>query len=296
MYMDGFQCSDLARTVQTVNGIQPVKLLAITSGKGGVGKSTVAINLSVALARLGRQVLLLDADFALANVNILLGLEPGFDISHVIGGQRSLDEILVQGPTGVRVVPSTSGHRPMPSLGAYEHAGLIHAFSDLSQAPDVLVVDTASGVDDDVLNFVAACHEVIVVVCDEPASIVDAQILIESLNLRFRIRRFRILANMVDGMRQGRELYLHLLERLDAAHNVTLEFMGVVPYDGDLRRAVQRQMPVVDAYPNSNAASAFRYLAERADRWPFPEDAGGRLEFFVERLLYPRAKTIGETS
>ena len=263
----------------------PVRVIAVTSGKGGVGKTNVSVNLAVAFAQAGREVMLFDADLGLANVDVMLGLKPVANLSHVLSGERSLEEILVEGPSGVRIVPASSGVARMANLGAAEHVGIIRAFSELSLSPDVLIVDTAAGLASDVVSFCRAAQDIVVVVCDEPASITDAYALIKVLSREHGIGRMRVLANMARSPEEGRLLYLKLMAVCDRFLDVTLDYMGVVPHDECLRKAVQRQRAVVDAWPGSPAAKAFRELVRTVDRWPIPAGPSGHIEFFVERLL-----------
>jgi flagellar biosynthesis protein FlhG len=264
---------------------RPVKVIAVTGGKGGVGKTTVTANLAVALADRGRRVLVLDADLGLANIDVLLGLQPRFNLSHVLTGERSLDEVIVEGPKGVRIVPASSGVRQMANLGNLEHAGLIRAFSELSHEIDVMLVDTAAGIHDSVLTFARAAQHVLVVVCDEPASLTDAYALIKVLSRDQNVRRFRVLANQTRTLGEGRELYQKLVRVCDRFLDVTLEYAGAIPHDEFVRRAIQRQSAVVETYPGCVAAQGFKNLAAKADTWAAPEGARGHLEFFVERLV-----------
>jgi flagellar biosynthesis protein FlhG len=277
---------DQAAGLRRMSRPRPVRVLAVASGKGGVGKTNVSVNLAVALAHMGRKVLVFDADLGLANVDVMLGLQPKYNLSHVLSGERTLEEILVEGPAGVRIIPASSGIQRMAELAPAEHAGLIRAFSELSTDVDVLLVDTAAGISDSVVSFSKAAQEVIVVVCDEPASITDAYALIKLLNKEHNVRRFRVLANMAHSPQEGRELFAKIVKVTDRfLEDVVLDFMGSVPYDEYLRKAVQKQRPVVEAYPRSKAAQAFVGLAKKADTWPMPTAAGGYLEFFVERLV-----------
>lgn len=267
----------------------PVQVITVTSGKGGVGKTIVSVNLSVALAEAGRRVMLMDADLALANVDVLLGLHPRNDLSHVIDGHCRLAEIIIKGPGGVMVVPAASGVKRLAELDIVESAGLIRAFSELSHPVDTLIIDTADGINESVTSFSRAAQEILVVVCDEPTSITDAFALIKVLSSEYDIRRFRVLANQVHSAQEGRELFNKISRVSDRYLDVTLEFAGIVPHDDCLRKAVRRQRAVVQAYPRSRSSVAFRNLARKTMRWPVPSVATGHLEFFVERLIQSRA-------
>ncbi len=264
---------------------RPVQVIAVTGGKGGVGKSNLAINLSVALAELRRRVVLLDADLGLANVDVLLGLKATYTLADVLSGERNLREVLVPGPGGVQVVPASSGVKHMAGLDAREHAGLINAFSDLDEQVDVLVVDTAAGISDTVISFVVASHEVLVVVCDEPSSVTDAYALIKVLNKEHGLQRFRVVANMTRSNREGAHMFQKLNGVCERFLDVTLHYVGNIPFDENVRKAVQKQQALLEYAPNCKATVAIRALAKTADEWPLPSAPSGKLEFFVERLL-----------
>lgn len=268
-----------------MSSLHPVQVIAVTGGKGGVGKTNVAINLSVCLAQMGRRVALLDADLGLANIDILLGLNPRHTLEDVLEGKCALIDVMVQGPGGIRIIPASSGIQHMAQLGAAEHAGLIHAFSDISEQIDVLIVDTAAGISDSVVSFVRAAQEVLVVVCDEPSSITDAYALIKLLNRDYGLVRFRVLANMTRSPQEGKNLFNKLTQVSERFLDVTLQYVGAIPWDETVRKAVQRQKAVVDIAPRSKAGVAFRQLAEKVDLWPLPSTPRGHLEFFVERLV-----------
>ncbi len=276
---------DQADGLRRIVDPKPVKVIAVSSGKGGVGKTNVSVNLSVSLAKMGREVMLMDADLGLANVDVLLGLNPSYDLSHVISGERTLEEVIVEGPANLKIIPASSGISKMANLQSMEQAGLIQAFSELGYALDVLVVDTGAGISDSVVNFCSAAQEVIVVVCDEPASITDAYAFIKVMSREHSIDHFQILANMAHTSSEGREMFHKLSTATDRFLDVMLTFMGSIPYDPRLRKAVQHQRALVEAFPKSPAAQAMTRLAKQVDEWPSAAGSGGQLEFFIERLV-----------
>jgi flagellar biosynthesis protein FlhG len=277
-----------AETLEELNASRPVKVIAVTGGKGGVGKTTVSANLAVAIAAQGRDVMLVDADLGLANVDVVLGLNTRFHLGHVVSGECALEDAIVTGPHGLQIVPAASGIKRMANLSDTEQAGIIRAFSDLYHRVDVMIVDTAAGLHDSVLTFSQAAQHVLVVVCDEPASITDAYALIKVLSREHGVRRFQILANQTRRSGEGPELFQKISRVCDRFLNVTLEFAGSVPFDDYLRRAVQRQSAVVEAYPASISSVALKNLAMKADKWSVPQGARGHLEFFVERMVGAR--------
>jgi flagellar biosynthesis protein FlhG len=277
-----------AETLEELNASRPVKVIAVTGGKGGVGKTTVSANLAVAIAAQGRDVMLVDADLGLANVDVVLGLNTRFHLGHVVSGECALEDAIVTGPHGLQIVPAASGIKRMANLSDTEQAGIIRAFSDLYHRVDVMIVDTAAGLHDSVLTFSQAAQHVLVVVCDEPASITDAYALIKVLSREHGVRRFQVLANQTRRSGEGPELFQKISRVCDRFLNVTLEFAGSVPFDDYLRRAVQRQSAVVEAYPASISSVALKNLAVKADKWSVPQGARGHLEFFVERMVGAR--------
>jgi len=186
---------------------KPVKVISVTGGKGGVGKSNISVNMAVALAMTGHRVMLLDADLGLANVDVMLGLKVKRNLSHVLKGECDLQDIIISGPEGMKIIPAASGTKSMVHLSEMEHIGLVRAFSSLSEQIDFLIVDTAAGIADNVISFTMASQEVLMVVCDEPTSITDAYALIKVLSQDHNIYNFKVLANMVRSPQEG-DIYL----------------------------------------------------------------------------------------
>lgn len=264
---------------------KPVRVITVASGKGGVGKTNLSVNLAISLSKLGGRVLLMDADMSLANVDIMLGLQTKYNLSHVLDGHKTLREVIVDGPGGIRIIPAASGVKRMAQLSALENAGIINAFADLSDELDVLIVDTAAGIADSVVSYCRAAQEVIVVVCDEPASITDAYALIKVLSRDYQVTRFRLVANMSRSPAHSQRLYEKFSRVCEQFLQVHIDYFGTVPFDQALRDAVQKQVPVTLNQPMSPSAKAFRDMAKKLQTWPVPSDATGYLQFFVENLF-----------
>ncbi len=264
---------------------KPVQVIAVTGGKGGVGKTNVSVNLSIALARRGHRVALFDADLGLANVDVMLGLAPARNLEDVLRGDCALEDAMVSGPENVQIFPAASGTRHMVNLGVAEHNGLVHAFSALDDDFDYLIVDTAAGLADGVVTFVRAAQEVLIVVCDEPTSITDAYGLIKLLNRDHGLTRFRVLANMVKSPQEADQVFRKINQVTDRFLDVALQPAGMIPADECVRKAVKRQRALIDLYPGSPAGRAFDQLADRVETWPLPRMVTGHAQFFVERIV-----------
>lgn len=275
---------------------KPAKVVAVCSGKGGVGKTNVASNLAVALGSRGRNTCLLDADLSLANVDVLLGLQPRFNLSHVVSGEVDLASTILRGPKNIRIVPASSGSFRMTDLPLAAQVGVIQAFSELTNQPEIMVVDTAAGVSRDVARFVQASQHPIVVVCDEPASLTDAYALIKVFSQNYGISHFHVVTNQSRKTKDGRRLFEKLSRVTDSYLDVVLRHTGDIPQDDYLVKAVQEQRAVVDAYPRSASGEAFQALAATVDALPTAREASGGIEFFFERLLVADSQSRGKVA
>lgn len=276
---------DQAAGLRNLSRTKPVKVIAVTAGKGGVGKSNVSVNLAVALAQLDKNVMLMDADLGLANIDIMLGLHTKYNLSHVVQGLCDLSDIILQGPAGIQVIPAASGTEFMTHLSHAEHAGMIDAFNELTDDLDYLIIDTAAGISDTVLSFARSSQELVVVVCDEPTSLTDAYALIKVLSKRYDRTHFHILANMVRNIKDGRDLFQKLFRVAEQFLDVHLDYLGAIPFDEHVHKAVKKQKPVLIAYPESFASSSLRELADGVTSWPCKTSLMGNTSFFIERLV-----------
>ncbi len=282
---------NVAASITPSLGLDPVQTIAIAGGKGGVGKSVVAVNLAASLGVANHEVLLVDGDLELGNIDRLLNLRAKYGLQEVFNGSRCLEEVVLQGPKGVSVIPSASGMIEMARMSQIEHAGLIGLFSDLPTPADTLIVDVATGLAESVLSFCRAAREVIVVVVDEPTAVHDAFTTIRVLSERCHVNRFRIVANKTSSSQHGIDLYSSLSRLTDRYLDVLLDFCGSIPFDPRLKQAVCQQSTVVEAFPRSPSALAFKKLGARVARWPQPQTPCGHIEFFVERLIQADAST-----
>jgi flagellar biosynthesis protein FlhG len=263
----------------------PVQVIAITGGKGGTGKTNIAVNLAQALAKEGKRTLLLDADLGMANVDVLLGLEPEHTLYEVMCGKCRLEDILLTGGDNLMVIPAASGIRQLAVMSRQECTGLVRAFSDLKDPIDTLIVDTATGISESAASFCQAANEILVVVCNEPTSIRDSVSQLRLFYSEYGITRFRILANMVNSASEANILFQNVMAHVTDNHSLQISYAGYIPVDENVRKAVHGHQAVVNAFPRSPAAMAVKKLARRIMEWPRPVRAGGHVEFFVERLI-----------
>ena len=259
-----------------------VRMVAIASGKGGVGKSNLAANLAVALGELGARVLLLDADIAQANLDLLLGVNPRYDLQHVLAGDKSLEEIVVQGPRGVSLVPASSGVPELAELDDYRLECLIRGLGNLESDADLILVDAASGTSRQVLTFCLAADDVVIVTTPEMPAFSDAYAMIKLLQQRGLARPPHLIVNAAGSPDEAEEVAHRL--RLVSRRFLKLEpeLWGHVPFDAAIPRAVRRQEPVVTAFPRSPAAAAYRAIAARL--WESSSDPESPQQSLVEKL------------
>ncbi len=262
-----------------------LRTMAITSGKGGVGKTNVVVNLALELARVGRKVLLIDADLGLANIDVVLGLAPKYTINDVIHGEKTLDEIVVEGPRGIKILPASSGVSELSQLTNDEKLMILQELDAYETDADTVLIDTAAGISDMVLYFNTAAQERIVVATGEPTSLTDAYALIKVLYTQRQERRFKILVNNVPDAKAAKEVYRKLAMAADHfLGGLSLDYLGFIPTDPAVNKSVMQQKALVEAFPNSPASQAFKRLAINMVNLPM-EQTSGNIKFFWRRLV-----------
>ena len=266
---------------------QSTQVIAVSSGKGGVGKTNVVANLAVALTRVGKRVLILDADLGLGNLDILLGLVPRHTIEDVLTGTHTLDEIVLKGPGGIHVLPASSG---VPRLTALTHAQQLMIQEQLAQLTsemDVLLIDTGAGISPNVTFFASAADETMIIVSPEPTSLTDAYALIKILALQYRERRFKVLVNQAKSPREAAEVFGKLDLAVDHFLHVTVELVGAIPYDDYVHLAVMQQKALSELFPDAPAAQAFKRLAHHVVQWPRPALPKSSVQLVWQRTAAP---------
>ncbi len=261
------------------------QVIGVASGKGGVGKTTVAVNLAATLGQRGHRVLLLDADLGMANAQVALGVRSPLNISHLLSGEKKLHELLVDAAPGVQLVPGASGLRDMAALDMSQVATIIHAFDELQEPVDYLIVDVAAGISPSVLTFMAACQRRIVVLQDQPAAIADAYGLIKVMTQDQDLEEIYLVANAVQGDAHGEQLAKFVNDVTAKFLGRTVKYLGCVSADESVQQAQRKYRSVVDFAPSSRAAADLRRLAQALEKLPPLQEPGGQMQFFMGRML-----------
>jgi flagellar biosynthesis protein FlhG len=242
------------------------RTLAVTSGKGGVGKSNVAVNVSLELAALGHKVSLLDADLALANADVLLGLNPQYHLGHVLSGQRELKEIVIEVDEGLRLIPGGSGIEELANLGRAQRARLVAELQELESEADCMIIDTAAGIAENVMGMLRAADDVILVTTPDPTSVVDAYAMIKVLSQQSPLKPIWIIVNDVVGIGDADRIFSQLQTATRRFLDRKLAFLGTIPRDAELAEAVREQVPVVRYAPETPASRSLRLIARQIDQ------------------------------
>ncbi len=289
--------ADQGRSGQDAVSIRPsarARVMAVTSGKGGVGKSNVTLNLGIALAMQGERVILLDADLGLANINILLGVEPPYTLADVIEGERRLADILWDGPKGVRIIPGASGISRLAAADTGEILGIIDGFRTFEGMVDWILIDTGAGIAANVMSFVLASDEVLVVTSPEPTALADAYGLIKAIWESPENPTIRLVVNRAQGLDRSERMGRRLIELAEKMLNVEVKWAGLIQDDVRVPQAISRQTPFVLAYPATIASRDVEALAKRLmeAKDMVAVSVEGSLEGFLGRLRMAFSRLI----
>ncbi|MCC6138942.1 MAG: MinD/ParA family protein [Bdellovibrionaceae bacterium] len=261
------------------------RTISISSGKGGVGKTTVTVNMAYNLGKLGKRVLILDGDMSLANVDLFLKKTPEFTLQDFFEGTVELKDVLVKYTKNIHVLPGASGALELSRLDVYQKKMLVDAMSEFEGLYDYLLIDTASGVSDEVLYLSSAAQEVMVVVLPDPASITDAYALMKLLNQRYKTKSFSIVTNQVMNEKESLALFQRINSVAAKFLNVNLNYVGFIPFDLTLRQANHRQEMIGDFAPQSNSHQSLKRIAEKIEGLPGNPEMQGGLQFFWNQIL-----------
>lgn len=261
-------------------------VIAVTSGKGGVGKTNIVGNMAITFQRMKKRVLIFDADLGLANIDIIFGINPQFTIEEVIKGEKELSQVIAMGPEGVAIIPASSGVQELSNLTEGHKINLLNEFDLLNNLYDILLIDTGAGISSNVIYFNLAAQERIVVVTPEPTSITDAYALIKVMFMKHGTNKFIILMNMVRNEKEAVSVYKHLSKVVEKfMGSISLDYAGFIPYDKHLNESVNRREPVTCCYPQSSSSQSFKTLAEYLLEQTDEGHQDGSIQFFWKRLM-----------
>lgn len=260
------QAEQLRNIVKQQNKKQrSARVITVTSGKGGVGKSNVSVNLAIQMSRLGKRAVILDADFGLANIEVMLGMRPQYNLADMMFRGKDVKDIICTGPEDIGFISGGSGLREMTNLNKDQILSLVRTMYELDHYADVVIIDTGAGISDTVIELVASSSEVLLVATPEPTSITDAYALLKTLHRHDGFEAgstsIKMIGNRIQSYEEGKELYLKLNTVVNKFLGMEIEYLGAIPYDECLPRAVMQQQPVSLAYPDAPSARAMLELA-----------------------------------
>lgn len=264
---------------------RPLRVIGITSGKGGVGKTNLAANLAVIAAKQGQRVLIIDGDMGLANVEILYGIRPKHHLGHLLQGDVSARDVLATASCGVKVLPAGNGLQQLSRLDDAQRLRLVSAMEELEDDFDVVLLDSGAGIGDNVLFFVGAAQEALLVVSPEPTSLTDAYATIKVLCQDAGVRYFDVVVNQAGNESQARDIFQKLTAVAGRFLDAKVRWLGWVPRDENVHRAVMAQRPLVELFPSSPATRALNGVADALFNEPPPAQLAGGLKFLWGRLL-----------
>jgi len=283
---------DQAETLRSINAEIPAeeyneitRVYSITSGKGGVGKTAVVANTAVSLAKRGKKVLVLDADLGLANIDVVFGLTPAHNLNHFFSGEQELQDVMVDGPHGIKILPAGSGLQNFIRLDASHKLRLLEGLDAIPTSFDYVLIDTEAGISENVTYFNTAAQEIMIVTTPEPTAITDAYALMKLLSVQFREKNFNLLVNMVQDDNEALDVYRKLTMVSSRYLDISIDFLGSIPADKQMNECVRKQKVISDLYPASKVAGAFSSLAERITLEQAGSDPKGNLQFFWKKLL-----------
>jgi flagellar biosynthesis protein FlhG len=283
---DRMRKNKMVRMNKPKSGRAPhTRVIAVTSGKGGVGKTNIVANLGYAFTRLGKKVLILDADLGLGNLDVLLGLAPKYNLSHVIMGQKSINDIIVEGPGNMLILPASSGIQELTQLTQEQKVQILSELDQVIDTVDIFLIDTAAGISSNVMDFNVTAHEIIVVVSPEPTSITDAYALMKVLSVKYAEKCCKIIVNLAGTSQQGKEVFRQLNMVTERFLDMTIDYLGSVLFDANITQGVKHQKLVSELYPDTQASRCFTGLARKIFTSSPTHVPNGDTNFFWHHLI-----------
>ena len=260
------------------------KIVAITSGKGGVGKTNIVANLGYTLRRFGKRVLIFDADLGLGNLDVLLGLTPQFNLSHVIRGEKQLSEVVITGPGDVKILPASSGIQDLTALTQQERYLVFSQLDAFIHDFDIMLIDTAAGISSNVLYFNINADEILLVATPEPTSITDAYAMMKVLSVKYGTDHFKLVVNLAASVQEADDVYRQLNLVADRFLNISMEYYGCVLTDPHIRKGVRQQRAVTEMAPLAKSSRNFAALARKIASTPAPERRGRTADWSLTEI------------
>jgi len=272
-------------TLSTDKHESPTRVYSITSGKGGVGKTAVVANTATAMAKMGKKVLILDADLGLANIDVVFGLAPRYNLNHFFAGEMDLGSILADGPHGIKILPAGSGVQNFTRLDSKQKLRLLDGLDQMHNQFDFVLIDTEAGISENVTYFNTAAQEIIVVTTPDPTAITDAYALMKLLSTQYHEKRFNLVVNQIQHENEALDVYRKLTMVSNRYLDISIDFLGSIPADKQMTDAIRKQRVIVDLYPSSKISTAFHSLsATICSEQPVSSPKGG-VQFFWKKLL-----------
>lgn len=288
--------NDQANTLRNINSqqsqptmeesdMQVTKVLAVTSGKGGVGKTAVTSNIAIALAKRGKRVLILDADLGLANIDVVFGLTPTYNLNHFFSGEQELEEIIVEAPFGIKILPAGSGIQNFTRLDAQQKMRLLDGLDSMHNQFDYVIIDTEAGISENVTYFTTAAQDILVVTTPDPTAITDAYALMKLLSSQYHEKHFNLIVNQIQNEDDALDVYRKLTMVSNRYLDISIDFLGSIPEDKTMVEAIRKQKVISELYPDSKISLSFMQLADRICAEQHQTKPKGNLQFFWKKLL-----------
>jgi flagellar biosynthesis protein FlhG len=280
------QAANLRRLVleKKTDGASATRTIVITSGKGGVGKTSLSVSLAIAIAQDGKSVTLLDADLGLANINVILGIIPKYNLYHVIKGKKKLKDIIIEVPEGIKIIAGASGFQQLANLDVKQREEFINSIAELAN-DDFLIVDTGAGISQNVLSFVMASDEVIVVTTPEPTAITDAYGIIKAIASQSNEKHIKLIVNRAQSVAEGKRVAQRVINIAGQFLNIKVEELGFVYEDLYVPKSVRNQKPFIVSYPGCKASGCVKVIADRINNKQVDTQKGTGITSFIKNLL-----------